>query len=98
MRTRSAKKAKADNHLATVRALVLARDGGCTFTRWGTIADDFAEVAPPRCCAGGLHAHHIRRRSQGGPHTMDNLTTLCAAHHGWVHDHPALARLLGLLR
>jgi hypothetical protein len=28
-----------------------------------------------------LHAHHIRFRSRGGSDALENLTTLCAAHH-----------------
>jgi hypothetical protein len=48
-------------------------------------------------CAGGVEVHHKLRRSQGGTHELDNLATLCAAHHRWVHEHPAQAYELGLL-
>lgn len=49
-------------------------------------------------CDGPLHAHHILRRSQGGTHTLENLALLCRYHHAWVHEHPAEAEVLGLLR
>ncbi len=91
-----------NEHLARVRQLVLGRDRGCRF--WaayeaaGRPPAVLVEGRPPTACRGGLHAHHMRRRSQGGPDTMNNLVTLCAGHHGWVHDHPAFARMIGLLR
>ena len=31
--------------------------------------------------------HHIKLFSQGGGHTLDNLTTLCSAHHQMMHEH-----------
>lgn len=67
------------------RQRVLRRDGGCVARGWQVD------------CWGGLHVHHIVRRSQGGTHDDDNLVTLCAGHHGYVHEHPALARERGLL-
>lgn len=41
--------------------------------------------------------HHRRRRSQGGTDDLDNLCTLCAAHHQWVHEHPNQSEFLGYL-
>ena len=52
---------------------------------------------PTAACVGGLHLHHIRRRSQGGQHVAGNLVMLCASCHGWVHEHPRDAAMLGLL-
>lgn len=69
------------------RAAVIARDGGCVGAR----------AIPETRCAGALHLHHVIRRSQGGPDTPENLVTLCAVCHDWVHGHPAQARLRGLL-
>lgn len=51
----------------------------------------------PRECWGGLHVHHVKRRSQGGKDELRNLVSLCALHHGWVHEHVAEARRLGFL-
>lgn len=51
----------------------------------------------PGGCRGGLHVHHIRRRSQGGGNELSNLVTLCSFHHDWVHTHVAEAVELGLL-
>lgn len=74
---------------ATVdRAAILERDGGCVAAR----------LLPEVPCWGGLHLHHRLRRSQGGSDAPENLVTLCAAHHGWVHEHPEKARLAGLLQ
>jgi 5-methylcytosine-specific restriction endonuclease McrA len=40
-----------------------------------------------------VEIHHIVPRAQGGPHTLENLTTLCSAHHRITHleDHNARA-------
>lgn len=38
-----------------------------------------------------IEIHHKIPVSQGGMNASENLTTLCSAHHGWVHSHgPAL--------
>lgn len=56
-----------------LRRLLGERDGGrCRF---------------PGCdLVGRLHAHHIVHREHHGPHTLDNLVTLCAFHHRAVHE------------
>lgn len=51
----------------------------------------------PGTCFGALHVHHIKRRSQGGTDDPWNLVALCPVHHGWVHEHPEMARRMGLL-
>ncbi|GAA2071158.1 HNH endonuclease signature motif containing protein [Actinomadura alba] len=33
-----------------------------------------------------LHAHHVVHWSRGGPTNLDNLTSLCTAHHWLVHE------------
>ncbi len=48
-------------------------------------------------CAMGWHVHPIKRRSQGGTNDPWNLVLLCGVAHGYVHDHPAWARTVGLL-
>jgi hypothetical protein len=54
------------------------RDGGqCTY------------VSPDgrRCeCNRFLHLHHVKPVVQGGENTVENLTTLCAAHHRLIHE------------
>lgn len=54
-----------------------------------------------RCSHDGrssnLHVHHRVRRSQCGGNEPQNLITLCATCHRWVHDHPYAANQLGLL-
>ncbi len=32
-----------------------------------------------------VHIHHIKYRSEGGPHTRENLIVLCEKHHTEVH-------------
>lgn len=51
----------------------------------------------PHDCGMGWHVHHIKRRSQGGTNDPWNLVLLCGIAHGYVHDHPAWARTVGLL-
>jgi 5-methylcytosine-specific restriction endonuclease McrA len=33
-----------------------------------------------------IDIHHIKPRSEGGEHTLANLTTLCSAHHRMEHS------------
>jgi hypothetical protein len=53
------------------------RDGGqCRFVVDGT-----------RCCSRRwLDTHHIILRSDGGTDDLDNLITLCSAHHRFLHE------------
>lgn len=34
-----------------------------------------------------LNVHHIKERQYGGTHDLDNLITLCRAHHIMIHPH-----------
>lgn len=53
-------------------------------------------VAEP--CFGRLTPHHLKKESQGGPHTMSNVIAACVFHNDWVEDHPTQAKALGLVR
>jgi hypothetical protein len=76
---------------AHVRAVVFTRDDyRC---RLAGIA--VPDVGP---CWGPLTPHHLRKASQGGAYTADNLVALCAGHNCWVEDHPDTAHRLGLVR
>ena len=44
-----------------------------------------------------IHAHHRKRRSQGGDDTPINVIRIPDALHSWIHDNPAEAYDLGLL-
>lgn len=60
----------------------------------------FCEATTPACLTGrheAHHVHHVKRRSQGGGHDVDNLLHLCFPAHEWVHAHPAEARERGWL-
>lgn len=88
--------------MADARDETLSRDNWeCQFaTEWIVAGVDLepSEKPPPANCLGRLHVHHIQRRSQGGPNLPGNLITLCTNHHGWVHEHPKLAKAAGLLK
>lgn len=84
------RKSRPDPAWIAAREAALDRDG-----RWPAC---HRYRIPDHECWGGLEVHHIVRRSQGGTHDLDNLVTLCTAGHRWVHEHPAEATLLGLLR
>lgn len=58
------------------------------------------EARIPGVCRGaGEHAHHIRRRSQGGRDTARNLLWVCGAGgcHEHIHAHPEWAIAHGFL-
>ena len=56
----------------SIRRLLTVRDQHCRF---------------PGCESGvGLHAHHIRFWSAGGPTELPNLVLLCHRHHALVHE------------
>ena len=57
---------------AAQRIEIARRDGGCRFSG----------------CGYGLvtNVHHLRHWIDGGPTTLSNLITLCAAHHSRVHE------------
>lgn len=73
----------ADAIPAFVRGQVTRRSGG--------------RCEAPFCTARAVHMHHIKRRSQGGADTAENIKHLCAGDHRFVHDHPDIARMHGLL-
>lgn len=73
-----------------VRAAVFERDGNVCL---------MVALKPGHVCHGTpLTVHHLKKASQGGTYTEDNLVTLCAYANGFVEDYPAEARALGLVR
>ena len=74
-RTRRAKRiADGDGVSEQTRTAVLVRDKGRCRACGKKLAVDSA------------HVHHIIYRSQGGPHTEENLITLCEQCHGIAHS------------
>lgn len=69
-----------------VRRQVAARARGLCEARWS-----------PDCMTGGVHAHHRRRRSQGGQDTVSNLLWVCTPCHLLIHDEIAEAVSRGFL-
>jgi hypothetical protein len=65
---------------ATLRAALVARDGGCRFP---------ACRQPVDACEN----HHVVPVAKGGPTVLDNLVLLCLAHHHAVHDGGWTSRL-----
>jgi hypothetical protein len=75
------------------------RDLGAARTAVRERAGGRCEAAIEGVCTGsGAHAHHVLRRSQGGPDTPENLLWLCPPCHGHIHENPAWATEQGLLR
>lgn len=101
MRNRSTRKAGRDAELDNARVIVFARDRGeCQFWPYVDAADSLTgwTKAPPHDCAGTRQAHHVRRRkNRPDDHDPAHMVTLCAAHHAYVHDHPAVSYEVGLL-
>lgn len=73
---------------------------------WRKVTRQRAESVEYRCEAGifdlcdgyGAHGHHVVRRSQGGANVIDNCRWVCRACHRYLHDHPAWAERVGLLK
>jgi len=57
----------------TQRAAIAVRDRGCTVPGCDT-PTDWCQI------------HHILWWSQGGTTDLDNLTTVCSAHHHMIHE------------
>lgn len=57
------------------------------------------ELLPEVCTGWAEHVHEPLTRARGGS-IIDpaNAVPICGACHRWVHDHPAQATALGLLR
>jgi len=67
------------------RRAVLERSGGR------------CEARLVRCTRAAEHVHHVKRRSQGGGHEVENLLAVCFGCHEWIHANPAEAFEKGLL-
>lgn len=74
---------------AEVAVAARQRDGGCVAR---TLVPDVA-------CAGRLDPHEriSRARWPGGHLVLDNVVTLCRAHHDWAHVHEQAAIDVGIL-
>ena len=46
---------------------------------------------------GALDAHHVTRRSQGGPDAAWNLVSVHRICHRYIHEHPTEAKRRGFL-
>ena len=90
---RSAKRVVEDREFAKVRAEVMERDGhACRLG--GMVGYAF------HWCIGPLDPHHVVPVARDKTLRLDpdNLIVLCRKAHDWVHDHPAEAGALGLLK
>jgi len=63
--------------LKAAKAVVRARSRG------------FCEVNALGCTGKAIHAHHKRRRSQGGSDAPENLVHTCRSCHDFIHSNPA---------
>ncbi len=54
-----------------------------------------------RCCkceGGPIQVHHIVRKADGGPDTIDNAAPLCPSCHDWFGDNPVLKKTIREMR
>lgn len=54
-------------------------------------------MCSPHCGWKGTDVHHRKKRSQGGPHTLENALFVCRACHAHIESHPAWSYERGLL-
>jgi hypothetical protein len=56
-------------------------------TRRTAVRRAYGRCEVPGCRhSGWIDVHHIRFRSQGGTHELENLSVLCSVHHAHVHE------------
>lgn len=58
---------------------------------------DCEAMCSPRCSWRGTDVHHRKKRSQGGPHTLENVLFVCRACHEHIESSPAWSYERGLL-
>ena len=75
-RSELSRKAKPNPELRASRIEVMERSKG------------FCEAQTDICAHIARHAHHKKRRSQGGSDSPDNLLALCESCHNWIHANP----------
>lgn len=46
------------------------------------------------CSKPAAHHHHIKMRSRGGTHTLDNIVSVCVDCHERIHAHRLIVGLL----
>jgi hypothetical protein len=71
----------------------------------GERSEELCEAMLPCCWSAATDPHHRVVRGRGGRHgearersdQLSDLLHLCRPCHGWVHDHPARSREMGLL-
>lgn len=83
-----------DDRIPLIKQLVEA-GFGCEI---GPVLEHYGE-ADARHCRGRIEGiHELRKRSDGGSLVnRDNLVPACNFCNGWVEDHPAKAREIGLV-
>lgn len=84
---RSAKRDAYEAELEAVSPEVMARARYVCEAQLDRICTIWPEKTP----------HHRKRRSQGGPNTMDNLMAVCSTCHAYIHAHPLWSYDRGLL-
>lgn len=92
MRAVSKKKAAENRLKPFIRGAVFARD------RYQCQLQGVEGVGG---CFGGLTPHHIRKASQGGAYSEENLATLCSSHNDRIEsdaDLAAIAHARGLVK
>lgn len=94
----SAKRAAASSSRRSAVAEAFQRDG------WVLVAGEWVggrciprERGAPGGCFGKLTPHRLRKGSNLGGYTTDNVVSSCAFHNDWIEDQPKAARELGLV-
>lgn len=55
------------------------------------------EAQAPGCTGRAVHAHHRKRRSQGGDNSSANLLRVCVQCHTYIHANPERSYAKGWL-
>jgi 5-methylcytosine-specific restriction endonuclease McrA len=84
IKAQSAKRRKANASHVAIRQQVFERDRFLCRLQGATGAGE---------CFGPLTPHHVRKASQGGAYSVDNLASLCAHHNVQLEADADLSRL-----
>lgn len=95
LRSVSKMKHRRDKRFIPKEVIIALRErskGVCEFHDWQIIGDGYSYV---RCSNEAVDPHHVKARSQGGKHTLNNLKHVCRSCHRFTLEFPKISKEKG---